>query len=149
MSQSDYLQHKKVSHQLRNLTDYGNVIEPSTYMSFKNYTLENTIKDTNIMYTKLLPPTHQNVFGISRIPTNCPTYPLCKNTQTRVNRTLIPLSYSTATCVERPMALKTAKKLYPTKYSVSSTNFCLNNCRVANSEVYKEKLEKKKRYGWP
>jgi hypothetical protein len=149
MAQSDYLQYKKVSHQLRNLSDYGNVIDPSTYMSFKNYTLENTVKDTNIMYTKLLPPTHQNVFGMNKFPTNCPTYPLCKNTQTRVNRVLVPLSYSAATCTERPMALKTAKKLYPAKYSVSSTNFCLQNCLYQNSEKYKQMLEKKKKYRWP
>lgn len=148
MSQSDYIKYKKVSHQLRNLSDYGNVIEPSTYVSFKNYTLENTIKDTNIMYTRLLPATHQNVFGMAKYPTNCPSYPLCINTQTRVNRSLVPLSYSTATCTERPMAEKTAKQLYPAKYSVAGSNYCLHNCLYEKSEKFKMIEHKKRRYGW-
>jgi len=86
MSSSDYIKLKRTGVILKNLVDEPYVLDDSEYTDFMNYNLENTVTNSKIVYNKLIPPNHQIVFNMDRTVTNCPTFTLCTQTQTRVNR---------------------------------------------------------------
>ena len=95
MSQSDYIRHKRVANELKNQADnLAPVIGAGQYIDYKAFTLENTILSSKPNYTKLVPPSSVNIFGIQMdTPSNCPTFILCSQTNSRVNRKLSSLSY--------------------------------------------------------
>lgn len=127
MSQSDYIKYKKIANELNYLADYGSVLESGKYTDFKMFQLENTILDTNIMYSKLIPPNYVSVFGISKLPTNCKQFPLCTSTQMRENR--VPMKIAVMSkCASRPLALKTAKSRYPMRFDLQHTKYCVEKC---------------------
>lgn len=126
MSQSDYIKYKKVANELKNLGECGSVLESGKYTDFKNFQLENTILDTNIMYSKLLPPNYVSVFGIAKNPATCGVaqFPLCNSTNLRENR--VPMRVAKMSlCLNRPLALKTAKAICPMRFDVRGTEYCL------------------------
>ena len=89
MSQSDYIRYKRIAVELRDQAkNLAPVIESGQYVHYKSFTLENTIlNDNNSSYTKLLPPSSVNVFGMQmNNPSNCSSFTLCRNTNSRVNR---------------------------------------------------------------
>jgi hypothetical protein len=86
MSSSDYTQFKKTGVILKNLVDEPYVLDDSEYTAFMNYNLENTVTNSKIVYNKLNQPNHQMVFNMDRMNTNCPTFALCRQTNTRPNR---------------------------------------------------------------
>ena len=92
MSQSDYLKYLRVSTQL-SLDASKNqppVFDPSTYLNYKQYVLQNTIKNTSITYNLIKPVGKVLIFDIEKNPTNCPSTYQCINTNNRLNR--IPMS---------------------------------------------------------
>ena len=90
MSQSDYLQRKKLGIELKtsNQKKFPNTIESQDYTLYKQYTLENTIKNTSKLYNQLLQNGRIRVFNMELSTTTCPTYTICINTETRPYRTL-------------------------------------------------------------
>jgi len=86
MSQSDYIQHKKNSRQLKDLAKMGSVLSPHFYTRSKAYNIENTVLNTKTVYHQLIPPNKQIVFDMEKVVTNCPTFLYCRGTQARVNR---------------------------------------------------------------
>lgn len=96
MSQSDYLKYLRVSTQLSlDASDKVPVLTPSTYLDYKEYVLENTIKNDNILYNLLTPTGENIIFNMEKNPTNCPTTYECKNTNRRLNRIPMPVVYFT------------------------------------------------------
>ena len=87
MSQSDYIRHKRISYELSNQRKLPSILNSGQYVSYKEYSLENTIQNTNIEYNQLVPPNTQLVFGIEyHNALACPQFPLCEDTDKRLNR---------------------------------------------------------------
>lgn len=110
MSQSDYIKYKRVGTQLR--IDSSNnklspVLEPQQYIDCKQYSLENSIKSTNLVYNNLTPSGDINVFGMNKATTKCPSFFVCANTQNRPNRQAMSTVYFTPT--PQPRTIKDMK----------------------------------------
>jgi hypothetical protein len=91
MSQSDYITYKRRQHQLneyRNTpTKLPAVLDSGSYVSFKEYSLENTILSSNTNYDKLLPTNVPLVFGMLKTcASTAPNFELCSGTNLRGNR---------------------------------------------------------------
>jgi hypothetical protein len=87
MSQSDYIQHKRVAVELKTQSKLPSTIESGKYTNYKEFELENTIASTKLRYDKLLQANSVNVFGVPVINAqNCTTFTLCSGTNTRPNR---------------------------------------------------------------
>jgi hypothetical protein len=89
MSQSDYIRHKRISNELANgnLNNAPSVFNAGQYISYKEYSLENTILNSSISYNHIIPPNIPVVFGIQyNNASSCPPFILCTNTNTRPNR---------------------------------------------------------------
>lgn len=88
MSQSDYLQHRVLSSQLKNQPEnLPRILSASDLILYKKYQLENTIVNTAPRYQELTPPSTQPVFEINVPHANlCPTFTTCSQTNTRPNR---------------------------------------------------------------
>jgi hypothetical protein len=131
MSQSDYIRYKRVSARLQDLssnpTNTPSIISQSDYTDFTNYTITNTVINTNKNYNELLPPDTTQIFNITvPNPTSCWTYPLCVDTNNRPNRI-----HPTWTDVSNN--LRNIIPILPQKYVKHppvykrSTLLCLNN----------------------
>jgi hypothetical protein len=108
MSQSDYIKYLRVSKQLLDSTkNQLPVFNSKDYLEYKEYVLENTIKNSNIIYNLLTPSGEQIIFDMERRTTNCPSIPFCKNTNTRLNRK--PLSNVYFTPKPQPLNWKLRK----------------------------------------
>lgn len=105
MSQSDYIQYKKTSTQLK-LYDESPVLENGNYILYKEHSLENTIPMTKIIYNQLLPPGNALIMGMEmQSRNNCPQFPVCANTHLRANR--VPMLSTQATVrPARPIYVK-------------------------------------------
>ena len=88
MSQSDYLQHKKLSVSIKDLAKNRPVLESQTYTNFRKYTLESTITNTLPIIHQLVAPNNSIVFDMERNIHSCPInqFTLCSRTDTRSNR---------------------------------------------------------------
>jgi len=99
MSQSDYIKYLRVSNQI--LLDSSKnqmpVLNSKDYLEYKEYVLENTIKNSNIIYNLLTPSGEQIIFDMERRTNNCPTMPFCTKTNTRLNRKPLSNVYFTPT----------------------------------------------------
>lgn len=102
MSQSDYIQYKRSAVELIHLADYPSVLDSSDYTNFAQFTVENQVVNTSVVYHKMKPTIYnitsaataylnaQQVFDIERpYPSVCSSslFPLCSNTNDRSNRT--------------------------------------------------------------
>ena len=105
MSQSDYIRYKRVATELKNQkNNLAPVIDSGKYIDYKGFTLENTIINNTPDYTKLLPPSSVNVFGMQiNNPSNCPPFILCSGTNYRVNRKPLLGIQSYATPLPKPV----------------------------------------------
>ena len=95
MSVSDYIKYKRVGTQLRDILPNSKkqspaVFDDQMYIDFKQYTIENTILDSKLVENSLIPAGSTVVFDVLKSVTNCPQFPVCKNTNTRTNR--VPMS---------------------------------------------------------
>ena len=91
-SQSDYIQYKKTQQVLSKQQKLPKVLEPNDYTSFEKYTIETTVPNTKLRHSRLIPPSTVSVLEMEKKTTNCPTFTMCKNTQTRQNRILNTMS---------------------------------------------------------
>ena len=93
MSQGDYIKRKQVAQTLR--ADGGSVqnSQPAVFsahdlLMYKQYQIINNDSNTILNYNLLTAPGKILVFDIERNVTNCPTFVVCRNTNTRPNRVL-------------------------------------------------------------
>lgn len=89
MSQSDYLKYKRISTRLR--VDNDTTSQPAVFSSNvltqnQQYSLFNSITNTKPRYNQLIPSGKKLVFNSEKDVTNCPTFPVCKDTNLRTNR---------------------------------------------------------------
>jgi hypothetical protein len=95
MSQSDYIQYKKVANELRinetadSVYPVDPVFNSRDYTDFKSYALETTVSNTKLNYNQLIPTGKKIIFNMEKNTSNCPTFPLCTNTNTRSNRVIL------------------------------------------------------------
>ena len=92
MSQSDYIQYKKVANELRinGTSDSRYPVDPvfsaKDYTDFKGYSLETTISNSKINYNQLIPSGKKIIYNMEKNTANCPTFTLCTGTNARNNR---------------------------------------------------------------
>jgi hypothetical protein len=88
MSQSDYIQHKKQSVLLSNVSDLPGTISSDEYVACKTYSLEHTVVSTKPTYNQL--GMGSRVFGMEINVSKCALnpFPFCRETESRENRRL-------------------------------------------------------------
>lgn len=142
MSQSDYIKYKRVSTELlidNKITNnkLSPVLSSQNYIDFSQYTIINiTPNDTPTFNTVNLLGT-QEIFGMNKIVSNCPTFLICNKTNTRPNRLLLSSIYSNPT--PQPKTIK------DTKNKVNAKTEC--SC-VMNSKNTEKNICKCKRGAW-
>lgn len=114
MSQSDYLRRKRVSYILRNdAASDPSVLDSGKLLSYKQYQLENEIVSTNQPNHNILPVGKQDILGMERNISECPTFIVCGDTSSRPNR----VAHTGRMCSDVPLnwheknALNNAKQL--------------------------------------
>jgi hypothetical protein len=92
MSQSDYIKFKKVAQVLKGEAvtnrELPSILDQDDYTAFESYNLETTVANTKNTYSRLLQNGYQRMFDMDKKVSSCPTFILCKNTNTRTNRVL-------------------------------------------------------------
>ena len=135
MSQSDYIRYKKTGIQLK-INKLDPILNNQDYIAYTDYNLENTVTNSKINYNHLAVPNTQNVFNMERPHvTNCPTFKLCKNTNTRPNRVKLFGTQITPTPIRKfvkdPSNPRTNYKIKCKCKNVSC--ICTNVCPCPNS----------------
>ena len=115
MSQSDYLKHKKTAHILKE-DKLPPVLSGSDYASYKRYQIVNTVENDETNYGELVPQGKKKIFGMELSVTNCPSFILCQNTNTRNNRVPVPTIYSDC----KPLI--TSESYFPDRFSSCNCN---------------------------
>ena len=155
MSQSDYIKYKKIQNELqinnkavvakktipdRMQNAYFNqppVFDTSDYGNFKEYTLENTISNTKLIMNRVTPSGKQVVLDMDKtVPSNCATFLVCKNTNTRPNRVSkkigINISSSNSKCYIIPTPV-------PANINIAEKNSNIKNaCNCALNKSYSQ-----------
>jgi len=127
MSQSDYIEYKRTSRQLADFNENSPkmpvVMNMKTYVSYKKFSLENTIINTALSYHKIVPPNTPEVFGMLKpCASSEPTFTLCTGTDQRPNR---PVPSSTFVPSFRNPAVETISKQNRMKwYTIANTKLC-------------------------
>ena len=155
MSISDYLKYKRVTNELKNLAKYPPVLSASDYTDFKEFAIEKDMAYINNTkgYTS---PVNNNgaIFGMSLKTSDCATFPLCRQTQTRPNR--VPM----AEIYADPSPVPIYQKVYPLpKYTVNCNpttrnhfnsvflkSSALCNTYINSKDFYSENLNKNQIY---
>lgn len=107
MSQSDYLKYKRIATILKvdNTTSkQPPVFTSQNYLNFKEFSLENTIVDTNLRYNMLTISGDILIMGMNKDVSNCARFKMCKNTNLRTNRVANSTVYFTPT--PQPLTIK-------------------------------------------
>ena len=111
MSQSDYLNFKRVSNELK-INKFTPVFNTKDYIDFKEYSIQNNITNTKLTYNQLCPSGYTKIFNMEKKTTSCPNFTICKSTNTRTNRVPMSQVYFTPrpvpTYVKQPKTAKTA-----------------------------------------
>jgi hypothetical protein len=134
MSQSDYINYKKISYKLNSLS---HILNSQDYINFKQYELQNTIYNTKNTNTQLQQPNSTLIFGIeTKNGKNCPNFILCNNTNLRSNR---KLNSSSIYCNS---LLNSSYKSFNKnlKIPINKSEYCNNCFSVATSNKYSHKL---------
>lgn len=91
MAQSDYIKHLKLATELKQQTEFTQVLEDKNYTLFKEYSIINTVQNTSKRYGQLATPNITPIFETQQPDVNnCPTFIVCHNTNQRPYRN--PLS---------------------------------------------------------
>jgi len=110
MSQSDYIKYKRVATQLK-IDKLSPVLSNEQYTDFKQYTIENTVINTDTLFNELLPQNTNIIFNMQKNISHCPTFPVCINTNARSYRVPMGKIYFTprpvVTYVKHPVYEKT------------------------------------------
>ncbi len=125
MSQSDYIRHKKLSVELKEISKLAKVLESQKYTAYKEYSLENTIPSVKQVYYRFIPEGTQFVYEMIRNnASNCSDMQFCSNTDSRANRTADSVYPLFDPKPMRPLALKTIKTNNPEKVSIQNHIKC-------------------------
>lgn len=132
MSQSDYIRHKKLSTELKEISKLSKVLESQKYTAYKEYSLENTIPSVKDVYYRFIPDGTQFVYEMIRNnASNCSDMEFCINTDLRDNRVNADGEYLNPVFGKmyepkpmRPLALKTVKINNPEKVSIQNHIKC-------------------------
>ena len=97
MSQGDYIKRKQVAQTLRadglnTPNRFPAVFSSQDLLKYQQYQLVNNDSNTKIDYNLITPAGKIIVFDIERNVANCPTFVVCNNTNTRLNRVLQTVS---------------------------------------------------------
>lgn len=134
MSQSDYLNFKRVSTEL-NVNKYTPVFDIKEYIEFKEYSIVNNIINTKLTYNQLQQPGYQNIFNMEKKITNCPTFIVCRQTNQRPNRVPMSSVYFNPSSIMPPIYVK-----QPTNAKtgcncmLNSINTLTNICKCKTSQ---------------
>lgn len=136
MSQSDYIQYKKTSVELKeqakseNVSKLPPIFNSSQYTLFKQYALENTIVNTKESLLRLQPSGTQNVFNMDKKYTvNCPRFIVCNQTTTRPNiKPVLNRPFSTSTYPSIMPSYNLAQKSKPNQSILRNPPKC--KCEV-------------------
>lgn len=127
MSQSDYIKRKQISHKLvgdgsvngvlkgNGLLDYNSVLNAKDYTDFKKYSLESSIKSSTLNLNDLIIPDKTKIFDMVMDVSNCPSFIVCNDTNTRINRK--PMKEFQSTC--EPI-MKAPGRSVPVAWDVST-----------------------------
>jgi len=88
MSQSNYTDYLRDSTILKQQSELKHVLNSSDYIKFKNHSLVNSIPNSKNSFSELFLNNKKNVFGMERNTLSCVNFPLCRNTNNRINRKL-------------------------------------------------------------
>jgi hypothetical protein len=132
MSQSDYLKHKKTAHILKE-NKLPPILNGNDYVSYTRFQITNTVEnvgETN--YGELIPPGKKKIFGMELNVSNCPSFILCSNTDTRSNRELLKGIYSDPkpyrpVYVKQPVTAKTSCKCKKNSKYTNDNIACCNS----------------------
>jgi len=130
MSQSDYLKYKHVSTRLRvdnNTTRQPPVFASNTLTQNQQYALLNSITNTKPRYNQLVLPGRQPVFNMDKVVGGCPTFPVCKDTNTRTNR--VPMTCRADPSVPTPEPLNIWNRGWDSDANASAN--MKNECKCA------------------
>lgn len=137
MSQSDYINFKRTSSILKNnFNKLPSVLTAELYTAFTQYNLETTVPNTKNSYSRLLLGGKINFLGIEKNVASCPTFILCKDTNTRANRV--------KNTIQNPTPIYKWKKTssYKPKTCLIQKRLCLcskKSCKC-KTEYYPEKI---------
>jgi hypothetical protein len=110
MSQSDYIQHKKTSTVLKQISKLPPVLSARDYSEYVEYSLDEQVSNTKINYSKLIQSGYKRKFSMDLPHTDlCPSFTICNITNRRANR--VPLS--TVYYQPRPLPLLKENKDLP------------------------------------
>jgi hypothetical protein len=162
MSQGDYIRFKRVSTELRIDPSLNNiskkmipyeyrtnqynqpiVFNASDYEDYKDYNLETMITNTKPVLNRLTTSGKQNVWNMDKPVNNCPSFILCRNTNTRPNRT-IPILNSPASGISQAYAIKYLQPYQnpvPPPLNIKqqkNTRFQKNACNCAINKSYSQ-----------
>jgi hypothetical protein len=128
MSQSDYIQYKKTQQVLFDQKKLPQILEPNNYTTFEKYTVETTVPNTKLRHSRLIPTSTVSVLEMDRKTTNCPTFTMCKNTQTRPNRVLNTISKPEPTYrlnkINKPNVCTFIYNIYKKRQCICSKTLC-------------------------
>jgi len=93
MSQGDYIKRKQVAQTLRadglnTPNRFPAVFSSQDLLDYEQYQIVNNDSNTKINYNLITPTGKKIVFDMERNVANCPTFVVCRNTNTRPNRIL-------------------------------------------------------------
>jgi len=96
MSQGDYVKRKQVAQTLRadglhTPSRFPAVFSSQELLKYEQYQIVNNDSNTKIDYNLIKPTGKKIVFDMERNVANCPTFIVCRNTNTRPNRVLNPV----------------------------------------------------------
>jgi hypothetical protein len=132
MSQSDYIKYKRVATQLK-IDKLAPVLSNEQYTDFKQYSIENTITNTDTLLNELLTPNTNIIFNMQKNISSCPTFPVCINTNTRSYRIPMGKIYFTPrpvpTYVKQPSYAKTACNCIPNSKHTNNNIAC---CKLSH-----------------
>jgi hypothetical protein len=122
MSQSDYIKYKKTQQVLNEQTKFPKVIGTSDYTNFEKYTIETTVPNIKLRYSRLIAPSTISVLDMDKnfINNSTHTYPtfiLCRNTNTRPNRVLNTVSKPSPTLRLNKVYNPSLCTFHPTEYT--------------------------------
>jgi hypothetical protein len=127
MSQSDYLKYKKIATELKvdHQDNHPSVLSSNNYISFLSYAMKNDVKNTKLVYNKVVPSTTQVIYDIEQVVTNCPTFE-CSDSSTRPNR----IAHDGRMCDVHPLNWNQInnKDVYEMNKILNKTNYDEKNC---------------------
>lgn len=138
MSQSDYIKLLKTTTMVGDIKQMPSVLEPEDYTAFESYNLETTVSNTKNSYSRLQQTGYKKIFNMEKKVSACPTFPLCKNTNTRENRILhsvqTPVPTAKKTKIYTPIRCQfTNSTSYVMRSAICSKRICKCGIKILSA----------------